>query len=172
MNRCVDFNLNDYKKSIAKLSFDKRGIALCEYENEFLDFESIVKLKKSDDLPNAVDMLIINDSKKEVWFIEFKNQERERIKKYDIKRKILDSLISFYELFDRKYCCEYAKKYFAVYKCEKDIHNDLFSEFEDREIYFDLKEIKNKFLEEVITDCCLNFLEYFKINYGINWKGV
>jgi hypothetical protein len=44
MNRCVDFNLNDYKKSIAKLSFDKRGIALCEYENEFLDFESIVKL--------------------------------------------------------------------------------------------------------------------------------
>jgi len=173
MNRCIEIDLKVYEQSISKLSYDKKNqISLCKYENRFLDFEELVKLKESNDLPKAVDMLYINKDRKEVWFIEFKNRNKENVDKYDIKRKILDSLISFYELFDKEFCCKYSKKYFVVYKCgEDDIHKELFSEFEDREIYFDLKEIKNKFLEKVVTECCDYFLEFFKENYNIIWKG-
>jgi len=171
MNRCVNIELFKYLQPISRLSYDKKNkIPLCQYKNEFYAFEEIVKLKHSKELPNAVDMLYINDEKKEVWFVEFKNRKKDNIDKFDIKRKILDSLISFYELFDEILCCKYKKKYFVVYKCENDdIHLKLFNEFEDREIYFDLKEIENKFLEEVITDCCNNFLKEFEKRFNIEW---
>ena len=172
MNRCVKVELKKFLKPIKNLSFDKDNkISLCNFENAFLDFEEIVKLKKSKELPKAVDMLFLSNKTKEIWFVEFKNRSKNDVKKYDVKRKILDSLIAFYELFDKKLCCEYEKKYFVVYKCEEDVHFELYSEFEDREIYFDLKEIKNKFLEEVITDCCKVFLDVFNNRYGIKWKG-
>jgi len=183
MNRCINIELNDFLNTIEKLSFDKNGekISLCKFKNKFYDFEKIVKLKKSKELPKAVDMLYINHQYKEVWFIEFKNVEIENIKAnekkynkytYDVKRKILDSLITFYELFDKNLCCNYKKKYFVVYKCkDDDIHQMLYDEFIDREIYFSLKEIKNKFLEEVITDCCEMFIEEFEKRFNIKWEG-
>jgi len=172
MNRCVDLDLKEFLEPIYKLSFDKDNkFSLCNFKNAFLDFEKIIKLNK--ELSKAVDMLFIDEIKKEIWFVEFKNRNKDSVDKFDIKRKILDSLISFYELFDKTLCCEYVKKYFVVYKCEdEDVHQELFNEFQDREIYFDLKEIKNKFLEEVITDCCKSFLNEFSKRFNIKWEGV
>ena len=172
MKRCVEIKKENYLRSIKQLSFDKtNNISLCKYKNRFLDFEEIVKIRKSNELPKAVDMLYIDDEKKEIWFIEFKNKEKEKIDKFDVKRKILDSLISFYELFDdNNLRCKYTKNYFVVYKCSNDSFEEMYNEFEDIEIYFELEEIKNKFLECVITECCEFFIKYFENNNNINWE--
>jgi hypothetical protein len=178
MNRCKNnLDIENFKDSIKNLSFDKDNkVFLCNYKNKFLNFEEIVKLKNKKELPKAVDMLYINDEKKEIWFVEFKNMDKNKVeknKKYDVKRKILDSLIFFYEICcQENIFCDYKKNYFVVYKCDyKDIHDELYSYVEELEIYFELEEIKNKFLDEVITQCCDFFLKEFTKRFNIKWEG-
>jgi len=163
--------LNKYKKRLSKLSFDTYNSKIvCSYSNEFIDLDELKKIRRTKKLPLSPDMIYIDDDKQEVWFVEFKSSTRDNLqnKRFEIKRKILDGLIIFYEIFQNYY--EFKKYYFVVYNIEESYEDKVLSGISEKSIEFGLEEIEGKFLNKVFTDSCESFIDKFSERFKINFK--
>ena len=168
------------KKQLRELSFDNANrIIVCDYKNEFIDFDTSKGALQREQTPNTPDMLYIDDEKKEIWFVEFKSSSKNSLdrEKFKLKRKILSGLILFYELFCQDSCKykDYDKYYFVVYNKPQEMsyEDELLSIFDEnsyRSIEFDLEELKPKFLKEVFTENCNALRELFLRRFGINFE--
>jgi len=140
-------DLERYFKPLKEISFDnKNKIIVCNCENRFIDFDKLKKVRPSKKEPSSPDMLFINKDKREIWFVEFKSSSYESLRKerFKLKRKILDGLIVFYEIFKDFY--EYKKFYLVVYNKPNNYDSeDELVDFlsEERVIEFDLEELVN-----------------------------
>ena len=162
--------LNRYQKKLSELSFDTDNSKIvCNYSNRFIDFDDLKKIRKTNKLPLSPDMVFINEECQEIWFVEFKSSTKENLqnKKFRIKRKILDGLIIFYEIFQNYY--KFKKYYFVVYNTEKSYEEQVLSDFSEKNIEFDLEEIEGKFLEKVFTDSCDSFIEKWSERFNIEF---
>jgi hypothetical protein len=162
--------LNKYLKKLSELSLDtKNSKIVCNYSNKFLDFDKLKKVRKTHKLPLSPDMLFIHHESQEVWFVEFKSSTRENLKhkKFEIKRKILDGLIIFYEIFQKYY--EFKKYYFVVYDTQESYEDKVLNGFSEKGIEFDLEEIEGKFLDKVFTNSSENFIEKWQERFGIEF---
>ncbi len=165
--------LDEFKKTLKELSFDiKNNKYICNCKNIFIDFDRLKKVRKTPKEPYSPDMLFIDDESKEIWFVEFKSSTLESLRKerFKIKRKILDGLIIFYEIFKSYF--EYKKFYFVVYNKPSNFDSedelvDLLSE--EKTIEFDLEELKGKFLEDVFTENCETFKQIFSDKFNIEF---
>ncbi len=162
--------LDKYLKKLSELSFDtKNSKIVCNYSNKFIDFDELKKIRKTHKLPLSPDMIFIHKESKEIWFVEFKSSTRANLqnKKFRIKRKILDGLIIFYEIFQDYY--EFKKYYFVVYNTEESYEDKVLSGFSEKNIEFDLEEIEGKFLDKVFTDSSKNFIEKWNERFDIEF---
>jgi hypothetical protein len=101
---------------LSKLSDGENGI-VCNYKNKFINFDILKGELNYKQSPATPDMLYINKRKKEIWFVEFKSNKKENLKKlkFDIRKKLLEGIIVFYEIFKDRFC-EYKKNYLVVHK--------------------------------------------------------
>jgi len=162
--------LNKYYKKLSELSFDTDNSEIvCNYSNKFIDFDELKKIRGTHSLPQSPDMIFVNEEKKEIWFVEFKSSTKDNLqnKKFKIKRKILDGLIIFYEIFQNYY--EFKKYYFVVYNTEESYEEKVLNGFAQKEIEFDLEEIENKFLDKVFTDSSESFIEKWTDRFNIEF---
>ena len=162
--------LDKFFKKLSELSLDtKNSNIVCNYSNKFIDFDELKKIRKTDKLPLSPDMIFIHHESKEIWFVEFKSSTRENLqnKKFRIKRKILDGLIIFYEIFQDYY--EFKKYYFVVYNTEESYEDKVLNGFSEKDIEFDLEEIEGKFLEQVFTDSSKSFIKKWKERFNIEF---
>lgn len=158
------------KDSLSKLSYDKTNkIIVCDYDNEFINLDESKGMLKKSQLPNSPDMVYIDETKQEVWFIEFKSSNFDALdytkEKIKLRKKIFAGLFLFYEIFCGNSCIykDYGKFYFIVYNKEneksfEDELLDIFSENSSRDIEFGLEDLKPQFLEDILTENC----EYLK----------
>ena len=160
--------LVEYQKKLSQLSFDTDNSKIvCNYSNEFIDFDELKKIRRTHKLPQSPDMLFINEEKKEIWFVEFKSSSKQSINKFKIKRKILDGLIMFYEIFQNYY--KFKKYYFVVYNTEESYEDKVLSGFSEKNIEFDLEEVEGKFLDKVFTDSSENFIKKWNEKFDIEF---
>ena len=160
--------LVEYQKKLSQLSFDdKNNKIVCNYSNKFIDFDELKKIRKTHKLPLSPDMLFINEEIKEIWFVEFKSSSKQSINKFKIKRKILDGLIIFYEIFQNYY--KFKKYYFVVYDTKETYEEQVLSGFSQKGIEFDLEEIEGKFLDKVFTDSSENFIRKWSNRFNIEF---
>ncbi len=161
-----------YIKKLKEISKDEdNNIIVCNCENFFLNFDELKNVKKYKQYPSSPDMLFINNDKKEIWFIEFKSSGFRNLKKerFKIKRKILDGLIVFYEIYQNYF--DYKKFYFVVYNKANSYENEVVNSIgEEKTIEFGLEELIRKFLEDVFTENCEVFKEKFKERFGIKFE--
>ncbi len=165
--------LRDYQAKLSQLSFDcTNQRKVCPYRNQFIDFDKLKEIRNSSKLPLSPDMLFIAKEQKEIWFVEFKSSTKENLErgreKYKIKRKILDGLILFYEIFQNYY--DFQKYYFVVYNREESYEDQVLVEVSERDIAFDLEELQGKFLDGVITDSCESFINHWRDRFQINFE--
>jgi len=150
---------------------DDNNKIICNCENSFINFDKLKNKKKYKNPPSSPDMLFISISKKEIWFIEFKSSSKINLenKKHKIKRKILDGLIVFYEIY-RNYF-DFKKYYFVVYNKYSSYEDEVIEELsENRTIEFELEELKGKFLEDVFTENCEEFKNIFSQKFNIEFE--
>ena len=112
-------------------------------------------------------MLFIHAKKKEVWFVEFKSSAKTSLegkKKYELKRKALDGLIIFYEVFKGFY--DFKKYYFVVYDKSQSYEEEVVNALSDKDVEFGLEELEGKFYEKVFTDSCETFVSEWNRRFG------
>jgi hypothetical protein len=179
----------EHFKDLDKLSKSNKGIEVCpkEFMKKFIDFDKLKNLLHYSKPPYSSDMIYFDRKNKIVWFVEFKSNNLNSLKqkKFEIRRKLLDGLIIFYELFGEKYC-NYKKVFIVVYRnglVDKVEENEKIYSYFNEElslIYGDInkkeKEIKEHFaLEEfeknffIVADImkCFRFLSFFRDNSNI-----
>ncbi len=159
--------LEKYLKPLHELSLDDtRNIKVCDKENQFLDFDGVKETcvrEGMENLPKSPDMLFICNHEKEIWFVEFKSSSFKSLnrKKINLERKILNGLISFYEIFQKYY--DFKKYYFVVYPKERSFEDQLLFDLSEteRNVEFGLEKLKGKLLHDVFTDHCEAFRKHF-----------
>jgi hypothetical protein len=169
------------KKSLRELSAPIEGNPVCNYSNEFIDFdESKGKLGKKFS-PMSPDMLYINDEIKQIWFVEFKARSKKSLDnvkdKKELKQKLFGGLFMLYELFCDK-CKQYKnyeKYYFVVYNKESSssFENEVLDNFDsnsERTIEFSLDELKPTFVKDVFTENCMEFKRLFEQKFGFEFR--
>jgi len=161
-----------YQKKLSVLSFDsKNSKIVCNYSNKFIDFDELKKVRRTDKLPLSPDMLFIHHESSEIWFVEFKSSTRENLnknnQKFKIKRKILDGLIIFYEIFQNYY--EFKKYYFVIYDRQESYEDQILNGLSEKNIEFDLEEIEGKILDKVFTDSCESFIKKWNERFNIKF---
>ena len=169
------------KKSLSQLSYDKSNkIIVCDYINEFIDLDDTKGILKRPQTANTPDMLYIDESKKEIWFVEFKSSNKKRLnswkEKVKLRKKIFSGLFLVYEIFCEKSCDykEYDKFYFIVYNKEKieSFEDELlgrFSELSKRSIEFGLEDLKPQFVKDIFTEDCDELKKLFRHRFNIEF---
>ena len=156
---------------LSKLSKGENGI-VCNYKNKFINFDELKGILKYDKSPKTPDMLYIHRKKREIWFVEFKSNKKENLKslKFEIKRKILDGIIVFHELFKDRFC-KFSKNYIVVYKNFNNSELEIMDYFGNELVeYYDLKELEKKFLRHTNVMNCREFQSLFSSKFGIEFR--
>ena len=157
-NKCI--------KSLKETSFDKEhNQYLCESSLEVYDFDCIVKKLYPQKQPSSYDTLMIDESRKIVYCIEFKNQLPSAINNANIKKKltngkeILDNICSNGKVQKK----DYKFIYCVVHKPAVTRYNN---PIRDREIKFEIKAYKGACFDEIIT----NDINFFKNEFKKEFK--
>lgn len=168
------------KKSLSTLSVSNSGIVVCDYDDEFIDFDNSKGLLRRSSVPKSPDMLYLNDIKKEAWFIEFKSSNHNTLdswkEKSKLRKKVFAGLFLLYELACDKTCDykDYDKFYFVVYNKERPVCFEEevlenFSELSQRAIEFGLDDLKPQFVKDVFTEDCQSLKELFEHRFNIQF---
>ena len=146
----------------------EHGEYLCFSEMLVYDFDCIVKKLYPKKQPSSYDSLIVDESKKVVYCIEFKNQIPSAIKNQNIVKKltngkdILDSICGDGNVQKK----DYEFIYCVVHKARATRYKNPIS---NREIKFELKQYKDTYFDNIVT----NDIEFFKneFNKEFQYKG-
>ena len=158
---------------LSKLSEGKNEI-VCNFKNRFINFDRLKGVIPYPKPPMTPDMLYINRKKSEVVFVEFKSNEEKNLKtneiKFQIKRKILDGIIVFYEIFKEKFC-NFQKIYILVYRNFKNPEMEVMNYFSNELYeYYNLEELEKKFLKASYVMNCDELRNFFKTRFGISFR--
>jgi len=169
------------RKILSQLSYDKTNfIVVCDYNNVFIDLDNTKGILKRPQIANTPDMLYIDDTKQEIWFVEFKSSKKENLEawkeKVKLRKKIFAGLFLTYEIFCEKVCDykDYDKFYFIVYSKEKfeSSEDELLEMFDDeshRSIEFGLEDLKPQFVKEIFTEDCEELKKLFQHRFNIDF---
>ncbi|MCF6245368.1 MAG: hypothetical protein L3J43_10065 [Sulfurovum sp.] len=138
---------------------------LCKSSMEVYDFDCIVKKLYPLKQPSSYDSLIIDEDKKMVYCIEFKNQIPSQINNANIKKKLTNGK----EVLDNICTNENVQKkdYKFIYcVVHKPVHNRYGNPLVDRETKFELKVYKGTHFDEIVT----NDINFFKNEFKKEFK--
>jgi len=152
----IDYS--ECKESLKKTSKDtENNEYLCQSSMEVYDFDCIVKKLYPQKQPSSYDSLIVDENRKIVYCIEFKNQIPSQIKNANIKKKLTNGK----EVLDNICTNENVQKkdYKFIYcVVHKPAHNRYGNPLVDRELKFELKSYKDIYFDKIVT----NDINYFK----------
>lgn len=153
-------NFDAYKSTLNKTSYDdKNDIYLCnDKSQEVYDFDKIVREKYSKPLPSSPDALMFKN--KDVFLVEFKNQDIKRIKANKLKNKLTQGKEIIDEIFSelKLDINEYNFNFCVVYKNEE---NKIRRGIKQNIVRFDLKQYAGIYFDEVFT----NDVQFFTNEY-------
>jgi len=156
----------DCTESLKETSKDKEhNEYLCQSSMEVYDFDCIVKKLYPSKQPSSYDSLIIDEDKKMVYCIEFKNQIPSQINNANIKKKltngkdVLDNICSN----DNVQKKDYQFIYCVVHKA---VQNRYGNPLVDRETKFELKAYKGSHFDKIVT----NDINFFKNEFRKEFK--
>jgi len=149
------------QESLKETSKDKENKEyLCQSPMLVYDFDCMVKKLYPQKQPSSYDSLIVDESKKIVYCIEFKNQFPSAINNANIKKKltngkeVLDNICTN-ENVQKK---DYKFIYCVIHKPPKNRYGNPMT---DRETKFELKAYKNTYFDDIVT----NDINFFKMQF-------
>ena len=134
---------------------------LCQSDMSVYDFDCIVKKLYPQKQPSSYDSLIVDESRKVVYCIEFKNQIPSAINNQNIVKKltngkdILDNICHKGNVQKN----DYEFIYCVVHKARATRYKNPIS---NREIKFELKQYKDTYFDNIVT----NDIEFFKNEFN------
>jgi len=153
-------------ESLKETSKDKENDEyLCQSTMDVYDFDCMVKKLYPKKQPSSYDSLIVDENRKIVYCIEFKNQIPSQINNANIKKKltngkdVLDSICKNENVQRRDY-----KFIYCV--VHKPAHNRYGNPLVDRETKFELKAYKGSHFDKIVT----NDINFFKNEFRKEFK--
>jgi hypothetical protein len=157
---------SDCKESLKETSKDtENNEYLCKSSMEVYNFDCIVKKLYPKKQPSSYDSLIIDEHKKIVYCIEFKNQIPSQINNANIKKKLTNGK----EVLDNICTTENVQKkdyqfiYCVVHKVARNRYGN---PLVDRETKFELKAYKGSHFDKIVT----NDINFFKNEFRKEFK--
>jgi len=157
---------SECKVSLKETSKDSENNEyLCQSSMEVYDFDCVVKKLYPQKQPSSYDSLIVDENRKIVYCIEFKNQIPSQINNANIKKKLTNGR----EVLDNICSTENVQKkdYQFIYcVVHKPAHNRYGNPLVDREIKFELKSYKDTYFDKIVT----NDINFFKNEFRKEFK--
>ncbi len=157
---------SDCQESLKQTSFDNENNQyLCQSSMTVYDFDCIVKKLYPQKQPSSYDALMVDEGKKIVYCIEFKNQIPSQINNANIKKKLIHGkevleAICRHTNVQKK---DYQFIYCVVHKPTKTRYNNPIT---DRETKFELKSYKGSYFDNIVT----NDIHFFKNEFKKKFK--
>lgn len=177
------FDYSRYLTTLKETSYDKKNrIYMCESDLKVVDFDKLkdeyIKELKLSDAPSSCDSLYLKDR---IVFIEFKNG---KVEKYNIRKKIYDSILIFsdimgYGISETREKVDFILVYnYENNKNNRDYNGDLKNTIQESEgfkiisdkiskyakepiIRFKINDFKNYLVKNIYTYTVEEFEEYF-----------
>ncbi|CAA6816829.1 MAG: Unknown protein [uncultured Sulfurovum sp.] len=138
---------------------------LCQSSMEVYDFDCIVKKLYPQKQPASYDSLIIDEKKKIVYCVEFKNQVPSQINNANIKKKLTNGRDVLNNICTNE---NVQKKNYKFIYCviHKPAHNRYGNPLVDRETKFELKAYTDTHFDKIVT----NDINFFKNEFRKEFK--
>lgn len=156
----------DVFNSLKNTSHDSdNDVYLCNSPQSVVDFDRLTRALNPDKQPSSFDALLIEESEKKVFCIEFKNQGTADIKNAQIQKKAEDSINTL-----RQFCADNSvaiKDYqliaCIVYKPTAQTYD--YRRFQENIIHFGLDYLQEQAFAKIITNGIDFFTKEFQRQY-------
>ena len=153
--------------SLKATSYDKENkIYMCQSNMQVVDFDELTFQLYPTKQPASYDALLVEESIKNIFCIEFKNQNTSNIDNTQLHRKVKDSDNTL-----QKFCSSnninknnYKHKLCIVYK--QDTSKPKYRRFKENIIHFGLKVYEGRYFSKVLTNDISFFTNEFNRRYG------
>ncbi len=156
-------HFDDCFNTLKETSYDKENDQyLCQSSMRVLDFDAVTKKIYPKKQPASYDALISIEVKKEIFYVEFKNQKKSNIKNKEIKKKVVDSHQTLKTISSKHHVRlkDYKRILCVVYQQEKALYR--YRRFKENIVHFDLQAYyEGQYFDHVIT----NDIDFFKVEY-------
>ena len=162
-------NFKSSLDSLKNTSYDKENQTyMCQSDMQVVDFDKLTLELNPLKQPSSYDSLIIEEPKKKVFCVEFKNQNKSDVKNSNLHKKVIDSNDTF-----KKICTDnnvkkdnYNFTLCVVYKSNPATYK--YRRFKENILHFGLDIYKEKYFKEIITNDIEFFKKEFHEKYGCN----
>jgi len=155
--------------TLKNTSYDKENsVYMCQSELLVVDFDKVTRLLNPKKQPSSYDTLIVEEKRKKVFCVEFKNQKQSDISNINLHKKIKNSEDTFREIFSKHHVKKekYTFILCIVYKSTPLKYR--YRRFKENIIHFQLEQYKGKYFDKIITNDIVFFKKEFQKNYGCN----
>jgi len=156
----------DTLDTLKNTSFDKNNnIYLCQSDMKVVDFDALTLKLHPQKQPASYDALIVEESDKEIFCIEFKNQHKTDINNQQLRKKVVDSDATLKKLCKENNIAKdnYKYKLCIVYKRDTKYK---YRRFKENIVRFGLENYKGKYFDSVVTNDIVFFRKEFQKKYG------
>ena len=153
--------------SLKNISHDyENNTYMCQSNMKVINFDHLTKELNPIKQPSSYDGLLINESLKKVYCIEFKNQTTAQIDNQKLHKKIKDSNNTIQSVCKTHNVAfrEYKLILCIVYKSSLIKHR--YHRFKENIIHFGLDIYRDQYFNEIIT----NDIEFFKKEFNTKYK--
>ena len=153
--------------SLKNISHDtENNIYMCQSDMRVVNFDHLTRELNPVKQPSSYDGLLINESLKKVYCIEFKNQITAQIDNQKLHKKVEDSSNTIQSVCKAHNVAfkEYKLILCIVYKSNPIKHK--YHRFKENIIHFGLDIYRDQYFNEVIT----NDIEFFKKEFNATYK--
>ncbi len=161
-----------FKSSLDTLkntSYDKENdIHMCQSGMQVVDFDHLTKEIYPQKQPSSYDSLIIEESTKKLFCVEFKNQKTSYIKNKELHKKVKDS-----DGIIKHICSNHniAKSDYELILCivyKADSSRYQYRRFKEKIVHFRLDAYRGKYFSSIVTNDIEFFKKEFNKKFGCN----
>jgi len=161
---------SQYKESLRtlkKTSHDiENNIYMCESRMKVIDFDILTKILNPIKQPSSADALLIDENLKNIYCIEFKNQNKSAVKNRKVQKKAKDGKETLVNICE-KHSLEltaYKIIFCVVYKSNPN-KREYQNRYDNSSIHFGLEPFEGLYFDNVVTNNIDYFTLLFKEKY-------
>ena len=171
MSKFNDILKSEYRESIDTLknaSCDtENNVYMCQSQLEIINFDTLTRTIYPDKHPSSYDALWSDEEFKNIYCVEFKNQDKSGVKNKNIQKKARDGKFTLDEVCTRHNINlkEYTTIYCVVYKSNPN-KREYQNRYEEAPLYFGLEKYEGVYFDKIRTNNIDFFINKFSKRYS------
>lgn len=152
--------------SLKNTSYDKENnIYMCQSNMEVIDFDKLTLLLYPNKQPSSYDTLLIEETQKDIFYIEFKNQKVADVNNTKLQKKVIDSDQTIVKICTENKVKKKDYRFILCVVSKQEKGEYRYRRFKDKVVHYGLDIFKGKYFDQIITNNVTYFQKEFQKKY-------